>query len=89
MSLGFSFWYKKTSNVKKESFCCTEPERVLPKFTTQTSKSKKENQNFFIAIKNDNFVFPLIHIEDVLKTCKDVQEKKKKMFSVLPWTGHL
>jgi D-ribose pyranose/furanose isomerase RbsD len=25
MSLGFSFWYKKASNAKKESLCCTEP----------------------------------------------------------------
>jgi hypothetical protein len=29
MSPGFSFWYQKASNVKKESFCYTEPEDIF------------------------------------------------------------
>jgi phage-related minor tail protein len=45
MSLGFSFSYKKGSNHKKESFSY-ETLKTLTKFTTQTSKSKKENQSF-------------------------------------------
>jgi hypothetical protein len=40
---------QEDSNVKKESFCCTEPERLFTKFTTQNRKSKKENPSFFIA----------------------------------------
>jgi hypothetical protein len=31
---GLWFWYLKDSNVKKESFYCTEPQRLLTKFTT-------------------------------------------------------
>jgi hypothetical protein len=47
MGLGFSFWYKKASNSKKESFCWTEP--LITKFTTQNKKARKRKSKFFIA----------------------------------------
>ena len=40
---------QKDSNVKKESFCCTEPSRLFTKFTTQNRTSKKRKSKFFIA----------------------------------------
>jgi hypothetical protein len=46
MSLGFSFWYKKASNAKKESFCCTEPLRLLPNLPLRPSKAKKKIKVF-------------------------------------------
>jgi hypothetical protein len=35
--------------MSKRKFCCTEPDRLLTKFTTQNQKNKKENQSFFIV----------------------------------------
>jgi hypothetical protein len=49
VGVGLSFWYKKASNVKKRKFLLHGTLKTLSKFTTQTSKSKKENQSFFSA----------------------------------------
>jgi hypothetical protein len=40
---------QKDSNAKKESFCCTQPYRLVTKYTTHNRKSKKESQSFFIS----------------------------------------
>jgi hypothetical protein len=39
-------WYKKGSNAKKESYCCTEPQKIAPSLPLKIMKSKKENQAF-------------------------------------------
>ena len=43
---------QKDSNVKRESYCCTELERLFTKFITENKEIIKENQCC------DNFVFP-------------------------------
>ena len=52
ISLGFSFWYKKASNDKKESFCCTELKDCLPNLPLTPGKAKKKIKVFY----RDNFV---------------------------------
>jgi hypothetical protein len=46
---GILFLVQKGSNAKKESFCCTEPERLFTKFTTQNRKATKRKSKFFIS----------------------------------------
>jgi hypothetical protein len=56
MILGFSFWYKKASNAKKESICCMEPQRLLPNLPLRPGKAKKKikvflSRQFCVSLK--------------------------------------
>jgi len=42
----FHSWYKKASNAKKESYCSTEPVRLLPNLPLRPGKQKKKIQVF-------------------------------------------
>jgi hypothetical protein len=48
------FQVQKDNNSKKESFCCTEPEKI----TCQVYHSKQETQKRKLKFCPDNFVLP-------------------------------
>ncbi len=49
MGLGFSFWYKKANDAKKRNILFHRTLKLVTTFTTQTRKSKKENESFVNA----------------------------------------
>jgi hypothetical protein len=67
MSLGFSFRYKKASNATKKLFVHGTL-KIVTKFTTQTRRSQKENQSFFIATilcfpEKENSIAPFLPVD--------------------------
>jgi hypothetical protein len=54
--IGFLFLYKKGSNAKKESYCCTEPYRLDQVYHSNQWTNNKKIKFF----KRNNFVLPWI-----------------------------